>query len=134
MMHENKEELQRIIGDIGNEAVSMLGDQWLKVVIGYFIDCNSISHCQIFCLFYGEEDYTDLLECAWDNSDYIEGISAIREDCGRLYALCEAAGDKWYTMSFTLKADYSYNIDYSYDNIVNYDSRFILNWQSEYLD
>lgn len=131
---KNKEELQSLIRKLGNEAVHMLDEEWEKVVIGYFIDCDQISHCQVYCLFSGEEDYTDLLECSWDNTQYDEPIMMIREYCKKVYELCKTAGDDWHAMSFVLNGDLSYNADYSYDVIENYDSRFIMNWQSEYLD
>ena len=51
------------------------------------------------------------------------------------YSLCEEVKDSpGHRLAMSLRENGSYNADYGYDAIENYDSRFIMDWQSKYLD
>ena len=82
----------------------------------------------------GANDYSDLVKQSWDNEQYDDAIIDIEDLCKELHKLCEAVNDSWTSISYILESNGFYNADYGYEIIENYDSCFIMDWQSEYLD
>lgn len=133
-IRENKQELNRFMQKIGNVILSVLDRSWEKVVVGYFIETSEVTHLQFFVLNRGADDYSDLIKLSWDDDRYDDAIIDIEDLCKELHSFCEASKDSWTSISYVLESDGAYNADYGYEAIDNYDSRFIMNWQSRYLD
>lgn len=133
-VHENKQELQAIIQALGNIAASVLPENWERVVVGYFIAGeNNVSHLQFHTITTSSYDYIDLMDESWDSGEYDYAIIEVQQLCKELRSICSAANDRWTTMTFCMMANGTFNIDYAYDVIEDYNSSFILNWQSHYL-
>lgn len=133
-IRENKQELNRLIQKIGNTILPVLDKNWKKVVVGYFIEASGVIHLQLFVLNTGDDDYSDLVKRSWDNDQYDDVIIDLEDLCKELNSLCAGVNDSWTSISYVLESDGAYNVDYGYDTIENYDSRFIMDWQSKYLD
>lgn len=133
-IRENKQELNSIMQKIGNTILPVLDENWEKVVIGYFVEDNGVTHLQFFVLNTDADDYSDLVKLSWDTDLYDDAIVDLEDLCKELRILCEEANDFWTSFTYVLEGDGSYNADYEYDAIDNYDSRFIMDWQSKYLD
>ena len=133
-VRENKQELQTIIQALGNAAASILPKNWERVVIGYFIAGESnVSHLQFHTITTSSDDYIDLMDESWDSDELDDAIIEVQRNCKKIRTICSAANDSWTAMTFIMMADGTFNIDYVYDVIEDYDSSFILNWQSQYL-
>ena len=133
-IREDRRQLQQLLADIGQTAAALAPKDWTRAVVGYFLEGESeIPHQQIHILSMEDEDYVDIMEAAWDCDDYDEAIIDMEELCRKLRKLCAAAGDRWSSMTFSLTRNGLFNVDYSYDPIGDYDTRFILEWQSRYL-
>lgn len=133
-IRENKQELNSIMQKIGNTILPVLDENWEKVVVGYFVEDNGVTHLQFFVLNTDADDYSDLVKLSWDTDLYDDAIVDLEDLCKELRILCEEASDSWTSFTYVLEGDGSYNADYEYDAIDNYDSRFIMDWQSKYLD
>lgn len=133
-IRENKRELNCIMQKIGNTILPILDENWEKVVVGYFIEGNGVTHLQFFELNTNADDYSDLVKLSWDTDLYDNAIVDLEDLCKELHTLCDAVNDSWTSFTYVLEGDGSYNADYGYDVIENYDSRFIMDWQSKYLD
>ena len=133
-IRENKQELNSIMQKIGNTILPVLDENWEKVVVGYFVEDNGVTLLQFFVLNTDADDYSDLVKLAWDTDLYDDAIVDLEDLCKELRILCEGANDSWTSFTYVLEGDGSYNADYEYDAIDNYDSRFIMDWQSKYLD
>ncbi|WKY49025.1 DUF600 family protein [Eubacteriaceae bacterium ES3] len=133
-IRENEQELNQLMQRIGNSILPVLDKSWVKAVVGYFIETSGVTHLQVFALNAGSDDYSDLVKLSWDDDKYDDAIIDIVDLCKELHSLCEAVNDPWTSISYVLESDGSYNADYGYEAINNYDSRFIMNWQSKYLD
>lgn len=133
-IRENKQELNSIMQKIGNTILPVLDENWEKVVVGYFVEDNGVTHFQFFVLNTDADDYSDLVKLSWDTDLYDDAIVDLEDLCKELRILCEEANDSWTSFTYVLEGDGSYNADYEYDAIDNYDSRFIMDWQSKYLD
>lgn len=133
-IRENKQELNQLMQKIGNRILSVMDDNWEKAVIGYFIETSGVIHLQFFALNIDDDDYADLVKLSWDNDRYDDAILDLEDLCEELHCLCKDVNDSWTSISYVLERDGSYNADYGYDAIEDYDSRFILDWQSKYLD
>ncbi len=133
-IRENKQELQTIIQALGNAAASILPKNWERVVIGYFIAGESnVSHLQFHTITTSSDDYIDLMDKSWDSNELDDAVIEVQRNCKKIRTICSAANDSWTAMTFIMMADGTFNIDYVYDVIEDYDSSFILNWQSQYL-
>ena len=133
-IRENKQELQTIIQALGNAAASILPKNWERVVIGYFIAGESnVSHLQFHTITTSSDDYIDLMDKSWDSNKLDDAVIEVQRNCKKIRTICSAANDSWTAMTFIMMADGTFNIDYVYDVIEDYDSSFILNWQSQYL-
>lgn len=133
-VRENKQELQAVIQALGNAAASILPKDWERVVVGYFIAGeNNISHLQFHTITTFSDDYIDLIDESWDSGEFDDVIIEVQQLCKKIGNICSVANDIWTSMTFSMMADGTFNIDYAYDVIENYDSSFILNWQSQYL-
>lgn len=133
-IRENKQKLNCLMQKIGNTILPVLDENWEKVVVGYFIEDSGVTHLQFFVLNTDEDDYSDLVKLSWDTDRYDDAIVDLEDLCKELHTLCEEVKDSWTSLSYVLEGDGSYNADYGYDAIENYDSRFIMDWQSKYLD
>lgn len=134
-IHEDKQQLQSIIQSIGNAVVTILPNTWSKVVVGYFIaGKDQFPHLQLHAITDCSDDYTDLMEQAWDLDEMDGAITEIQRLCEKMRRLCMKANDCWTMMTFCLQADGSFNIDYGYEPIEEYNTDYILTWQSQYLD
>ena len=133
-IRENKQELNSIMQKIGNTILPVLDENWEKVVIGYFVEDNGVTHLQFFVLNTDADDYSDLVKLSWDTDLSDDAIVDLEDLCKELRILCEEANDSWTSFTYVLEGNGSYNADYEYDAIDNYDSRFIMDWQSKYLD
>lgn len=133
-IRENKQKLNSIMQKIGNTILPVLDENWEKVVVGYFVEGNGVTHLQFFVLNTEADDYSDLMKLSWDTDLYDDAIVDLEDLCKELRILCEEVNDSWTTFTYVLEGDGSYNADYEYDAIDNYDSRFIMDWQSKYLD
>jgi len=133
-IRENKQKLNCLMQKIGNTILPVLDENWEKVVVGYFIEDSGVTHLQFFVLNTDEDDYSDLVKLSWDTDRYDDAIVDLEDLCKELHSLCEEVKDSWTSLSYVLEGDGSYNADYGYDAIENYDSRFIMDWQSKYLD
>lgn len=133
-IRENRQELNQLMQKIGNAILPVLDRSWEKVAIGYFIEASGVTHLQFYVLNAGADDYADLIKQSWDNDRYDDAIIDIEDLCKELHNLCVSVNDSWTSISYVLESDGSYNADYGYDVIENYDSRFIMDWQSKYLD
>lgn len=133
-IRENKQELNSIMQKIGNTILPVLDENWEKVVVGCFVEDNGVTHLQFFVLNTDADDYSDLVKLSWDTDLYDDAIVDLEDLCKELRILCEEANDSWTSFTYVLEGDGSYNADYEYDAIDNYDSRFIMDWQSKYLD
>ena len=131
---ENKQALNNLMQKIGNAVLPVLENGWEKVVIGYFIEISNVTHLQFFVLNKDEDDYSDLVKLSWDTERYDDAIINIEDLCKELHTLCKQVNDSWTSFSYILEGDGTYNADYGYDDIESYDSRFIMEWQSKYLD
>lgn len=133
-IRENRQKLQELLADIGQTAVALAPKNWIRAVIGYFLEGEEeISHQQIHISSMDEEDYVDIMELAWDCDEYDEAILDMGELCQALRKLCADAGDRWTGMTFTLTRNGAFHVDYSYEPIDTYDAAFIMGWQSQYL-
>lgn len=133
-VRENKQELQTIIQALGNAAASALPKNWERVVIGYFIAGESnVSHLQFHTITTSSDDYIDLMDESWDSDELDDAVIEVQRNCKKIRTICSAANDSWTAMTFVMMADGTFNIDYVYDVIEDYDSSFVLNWQSQYL-
>lgn len=133
-IRENKQELNYLMQKIGNTILPVLDENWKKIVVGYFVETSGVTHLQFSMLNAGADDYSDLVKLSWHTDRYDDAIVDIEDLCKELHTLCEHANDSWTSFSYVLERDGSYNADYGYDAIENYDSRFIMDWQSKYLD
>lgn len=133
-IRENKQELNSIMQKIGNAILPVLDENWEKVVVGHFVEENGVTHLQFFVLNTDADDYYDLVKLSWDIDRYDDRIVDLEDLCKELRILCEEVNDFWTSFTYVLEGDGSYNADYEYDAIDNYDSRFIMDWQSKYLD
>lgn len=133
-IRENKQKLNCLMQKIGNTILPVLDENWEKVVVGYFIEDSGVTHLQFFVLNTDEDDYSDLVKLSWDTDRYDDAIVDLEDLCKELHTLCEEVNDSWTSLSYVLEGDGSYNADYGYDAIENYDSRFIMDWKSKYLD
>ena len=133
-IRENKQALNNLMQKIGNAVLPVLENGWEKVVIGYFIEISNVTHLQFFVLNKDEDDYSDLVKLSWDTERYDDAIINIEDLCKELHTLCKQVNDSWTSFSYILEGDGTYNVDYGYDDIESYDSRFIMEWQSKYLD
>ena len=133
-IRENKQELNCLMQKIGNKILSEMNENWVKVVIGYFVEESDVSHLQLFALNTDADDYSDLVKLSWNIDRYDDVIVDIEDLCEELRTLCKRVNDSWTSFSYVLNRDGSYNADFGYAAINNYDSRFIMNWQSKYLD
>ena len=133
-IRENKQALNNLMQKIGNAVLPVLENGWEKVVIGYFIEISNVTHLQFFVLNKDEDDYSDLVKLSWDTERYDDAIINIEDLCKELHTLCKQVNDSWTSFSYILEGDGTYNADYGYDDIESYDSRFIMEWQSKYLD
>lgn len=133
-VRENKQELQAIIQTLGNATASVLPEDWERVVVGYFIAGeNNISHLQFHAITTSSDDYIDLMNESWESDEFDDAIIEVQQLCKKIRSICSAANDSWTAMTFSMMADGTFNINYAYDVIEDYDSPFILNWQSQYL-
>ena len=133
-IRENKQELNNIMQKIGNTILPVLDENWEKIVVGYFIEGNGVTHLQFFVLNTDADDYSDLVKLSWDTDRYDDAIVDLEDIFKELHTLCENVNDSWTTFTYVLEGDGSYNANYGYDAIESYDSRFIMDWQSKYLD
>lgn len=133
-IRENKQELNCLMQKIGNTILPVLDENWEKVVVGYFIEGSGVTHLQFFVLNTDADDYSDLVKLSWDTDRYDDAIVDLEDLCKELRTLCEEVNDSWTSFNYVLEGDGSYNADYGYDAIDNYDSCFIMDWQSKYLD
>lgn len=133
-IRENRQELDRYMQKIGNTMLSVLDVSWEKAVIGYFIETSEVRHFQFWVLYTGADDYEDLVRLSWDVDKYDDAILDLQDLCEELHDMCEKVHDAWSSVSYVLENDGSYNADYGYDAIDNYDARFMMEWQSRYLD
>lgn len=133
-IRENKQELNNIMQKIGNTILPVLDENWEKVVVGYFVEENGVTHLQFFMLNTDADDYSDLVKLSWNIERYDDAIIDLEDLCKELRILCGKVNDSWTSFTYVLEGDGSYNADYEYDAIDNYDSRFIMDWQSKYLD
>ena len=133
-IRENKQKLNSIMQKIGNTILPVLDENWEKVVVGYFVEENGVTHLQFFVLNTDADDYSDLVKLSWDIDRYDDAIVELEDVCKELRILCGEVNDSWTSFTYVLGGDGSYNADYEYDAIDNYDSRFIMDWQSKYLD
>lgn len=133
-VREAKNELKTVIQILGNKIASILPENWEYAVIGFFIvGENNVSHLQFHTFTTASNEYVDIMEEAWNTNDYDDAIIEVQQLCKKLRGICSLVNDSWTAMTFSLTADGSFNIDYAYDTIKNYDSKFIFNWQSQYL-
>lgn len=133
-IRENKQELQSIIKTLGNTTASILPENWKHVVVGYFIAGETnVSHLQFHTITIYSDDYIDIMDASWDCDEFDDAIIEIQQICKKLLTICKAVNDNWTSMTFCMTADGAFNIDYAYDVIEDYDSTFILKWQSQYL-
>lgn len=133
-IRENKQDLNCMMQKIGNTILPVLDENWEKAVLGYFVEDNGVTHLQFFVLNTDADDYSDLVKLSWDTEQYDDAIVDLEGLCKELRILCEEVNDSWTSLTYVLERDGSYNADYEYDVIENYDSRFIMDWQSKYLD
>lgn len=134
-IHEDKQQLQNIIQCMGNSVASILPTAWSKVVIGYFIiGEDQVSHFQLHVATAFSDDYIDLMEESWDSDELDDVILEIQQLCKNMRKICVSANDCWTVMTFCMQTDGSFNIDYGYRPIEEYDSKYILTWQSQYLN
>lgn len=133
-IRESKQELNCLMQKIGNAILPVLDENWAKAVVGYFIEESGVTHLQFFELNTDADDYSDLVKLSWDTDRYDDAIVDLEDLCKELRNLCEKVNDSWTSFTYVLEGDGSYNADYGYDAIDNYDSRFIMDWQSKYLD
>lgn len=131
---ENRNEMNQLIQNIGNAVFSVREPNWEKSVVGYFIESSGISHLQFFELDADNEDYINLMELSWESDRYDNAIVDIEENCEKLHEFCSMSRDAWTSISFSVESNGAYNIDYGYEPIKTYDSQYILQWQSKYLD
>lgn len=133
-VRENKQKLQASVQALGNTIASVLPKDWERVVVGYFIAGeNDVSHLQFHVITISSDDYIDLMNESWDSCEYDYAIIEIQQICKKIRSICSAANDRWTAMTFSMMANGAFNIDYVYDVIEDYNSSFILNWQSQYL-
>ena len=133
-IRENKQNLQNAIQALGNAAVSILPEDWERVVVGYFIvGEDRVTHLQFHMIARSTGDYIDLMDASWDSDELDDAIIEVQRHCETIRKICSAANDRWTSMTFGMMADGSFNIDYEYDTIEKYDSAFIMNWQSKHL-
>lgn len=133
-IRENKQELNCIMQKIGNTILPVLDENWVKAIVGYFVEGTGVTHLQFFVLNTDSDDYSDMVKLSWDTDRYDDAIVDLEDLCKELRILCEKVKDSWTSFTYVLEGDGSYNADYEYDEIDNYDSRFIMDWQSKYLD
>lgn len=133
-IRENKELLNKSLNNIGNTMISVLEEEWVKVVVGYFIEASDLEYMQFFVLYNGADDYIDITKLSWDMDKYDDGLIKLEEMLKELHELCEKANDSWTSLTYVLEGDGSYKTHFGYDPIENYDGRFIMDWQSKYLD
>lgn len=134
-VREHKKELHAAIQALGNAAASVVSKDWKRVVVGYFIAGeNNVSHLQFHTITTSSDDYIDLMDESWDSDELDDAIIEVQQFCKKIKSICFAANDDWTAMTFTILANGIFNIDYAYDVIEDYDSTFILKWQSQYLD
>ena len=131
---EHKQELNQLMQKIGNAILPVLDRNWEKVVIGYFMETSRVTHLQLFVLNDDRDDYTDLVKLSWDDDRYDDAIIKIEDLFKQLHGLFEEAKDSWTSVSYVLESDGSYNADYGHEAIDCYDSSFIMDWQSRYLE
>ena len=93
-----------------------------------------MSHLQFHTITTSSDDYIDLMDESWDTDDFDDAIIEVQQYCKKLKSICYIANDNWTAMTFSMMADGTFNIDYVYDVIEDYDSTFILKWQSQYLN
>lgn len=133
-IREDKKKMNRLMQKIGNAILSVLNESWERAVVGYFIEISGVTHLQFFELDTNDDDYCDLVKRSWDMDQYDDAIVEIEELCKELHNLCAAVNDFWTSFSYVLECDGTFNAEYGYDAIESYDSRFIMNWESKYLD
>lgn len=133
-VRENKQELQAIIQALGNATASILPENWEHTIVGYFIAGESnVSHLQFHTITASSDDYIDLMDESWEYDEFDDAIIEVQQFCEKLRSICSIANDNWTAMTFSMMSDGTFNIDYAYDVIEDYDSTFILKWQSQYL-
>lgn len=134
-IREDKKVIQGIVQALGNTIVSVLPDSWSKVVLGYFVVGDSqVSHLQFHVITAVSDDYVDLMEESWDSDEFDDAIIEVQRLCREMRNICAESMDRWTALTFSMRADGSFDIDYSYDEIADYDAQFILKWQSQYLN
>ncbi len=134
-IHEDKQQLQNIIQRIGNSIAIILPTAWCKVVMGYFIAGeNQVSHFQLYVTTDFSDGYIDLMEESWNSDEFDDVIIEIQQLCKKIRKICISANDCWTVMTFCMQADGSFSIDYGYEPIKEYNSKYILTWQSQYLN
>ena len=133
-VRENKQNLQTAIQSLGNAIARILPEDWERVVVGYFIvGENNVPHIQFHVITMSSDDYSDLMAISWDSDEFDDEIIEVQQLCETLRRICSVANDNWSTMTFSMIADGTFNVDYDYDVIDKYDPAFILNWQSQHL-
>ncbi len=134
-IRENEKELEKYFQKIGGAVASSLPDDWLKAVIGYFIEQESeVAYQQFFYLSENAHDYIDVLKESWDNDVFAEASADINDECGNIRKICAKAHDQWTSMTIVIERSGAFNADFSYEPIENFNNEFALDWQSEYLD
>jgi hypothetical protein len=134
-IRENEKELEKYFQEIGSAAAAVLPKDWVRTVIGYFVEEESeVAYQQFFFLSESSDDYVDVLKEAWNNNDYAETAADIKMICKKIRSTCIKAHDKWSSMTMSIERNGSFNTDFSYEPISNFNNAFALDWQSEYLD
>lgn len=132
-IREEKSILNTMIQELGSVIVPSLSFEWIKIVVGFFIEETKVSHFQLFVLNANADDYQDIVKESWDTEKYDDAIADAEDVCKKIHEFCCKVGDNWSMMTFVAECDGTYNIDYSYEVIRSFDARFLLDWQSSYL-
>lgn len=134
-IREDKQQLQSIISAMGNTIASAMPDGWYKTVMGYFVAGeNQTEHLQLHTITDTSDDYIDVVKESWDVDEYDDAIIELQKLGRQMRELCIKAYDNWNSVTFILHANGTFNMDYDYREIKEYDSRFVMSWQSQYLD
>lgn len=130
---QDKYDLSGIWQGLGNAIVPVLKDNWLRVIVGYFVEDEAeTSHLQIFVLNADADDYEDLTLASWDHTDYDDAILNAQDICGQLRTSLRETSP-WTSLTFVLERNGTYRVEFGYEPIKDYSSMFLLDWQSRYL-
>lgn len=132
---ENSVDVQAALQKIGSLIAGILPPGWKKVVYGFFLTGGErTTHQQIWVVLGGDDDYTNLMQSYWDDDDFLDTMEALSEACDAFQKLCADACDPWSEMSLSLFPDGRFTVDFDYDEIRDFSSHFVMEWQSRFLD